>query len=102
LKNITKLAILVGLALQFGGHPVDARIIGWDYCIERGHPLTFYGYRYGWPIPVVEVGQTWGCLSIPSTDIMVHTHGLLFSSLFWATVIWVLESYWPTGVGKNG
>lgn len=101
MKNITKLAILVGLFLQLGGHPVQVEEWGWDYCTEVGHPFTFYGYKFGWPVPVIQVGQVWGCLTTPNQWASFMVGGLLFSTLFWATVIWVLESYWPIEVAKS-
>lgn len=101
MKNITKLAILVGIIFQFGGHPVQIEEWGWDYCTEVGHPFIFKGYKFGWPVPVATVGQVWGCLTTPHQWVVWSIGGLLFSSLFWTTVTCILEFYYPTGVAES-
>ena len=95
MKNIIKLAIIVGILLQLGGHPVESKVVGWDYCTEEGHPFIFNGYKFGWPIPVITVGQIWGCLTTPNQWIEFSMSGMIGTPIFWAVVFWILESYWP-------
>lgn len=94
-KNITKLAILVGLLLQVCGHPVEEEEVGWDWCVEGGHPFIFMGYKFGWPIPIIHIGEIWGCLSTPHRDMSVDPGGLIGTALFWLVVIKIFETYWP-------
>ena len=94
-KNITKLAIILGLLLQVGGHPVKHEMVGWDYCTEEGHPFDFVGYRFGWPIPLIRVGQIWGCLSTPNQWVDVDWGVLPWDISFWLVVLNILERWWP-------
>ena len=96
MRNIIKLAIIVGILLQLGGHPVESKVVGWDYCIRDGHQFLYKGYKFGFPIPVVIVGQIWGCTTIPNQWVEYSWPGLIGTTIFWITVFWILESYWPT------
>ena len=98
MRIINKWMVFAVLALQFIGHPMESKIIGWDYCIEVGHPFWFYCFKFGWPIPGVIVNQIWGCLSTPNQWVEFSWPGLIGTIVFWITVFWILESYWPVWI----
>jgi len=95
MMRATKCILILCVVLNLVGHPIESKIIGWDYCIEEGHPFWLYIFKFGWPIPGVIVNQIWGCLSTPNQWVEFSWPGLIGTTVFWITVFWILESYWP-------
>jgi len=95
MMRATKYILILCVILNFLGHPIESKIIGWDWCVEDGHPFWLYVFKFGWPIPVVEYNQIWGCLSTPHDWFEFSWPGLIGSQIFWIVAIWIIDTYWP-------
>lgn len=95
MMRATKYILILCVVLNFLGHPTERKVIGWDYCTEEGHPFWLYVWRFGWPIPVIEISQIWGCTTTPNQWIEFSWPGLIGSQIFWIVTIWIINTYWP-------
>ncbi len=94
MMRVTKYLLIVCVVLNFLGHPMESKVVGWDYCTEEGHPFILNVYKFGFPIPGVIVNQIWGCLSTPNQWVEYSWPGIIGTSVFWTTVFWIL-TFWP-------
>jgi len=97
MMRATKYILIACVVLNFLGHPTERKVIGWDYCTEEGHPFWLYVWKFGWPIPVVEISQIWGCTTTPNQWIEFSWPGLIGSQIFWIVAIWIIDTFWPSG-----
>lgn len=95
MKRITRWMIFAFLVLQVLAYGTETKIIGWDYCTEEEHPFILIVFKFGFPIPGIIVNQIWGCLSTPNQWVELSWPGIIGTTIFWITVFWILESYWP-------
>jgi len=101
MKNIIKLAIVVGLLLQISD-PIltgGGREIGRGEC-GGGHPMIIYGYNYGWPAPFILVSEAWSCITPATVSrwISFDMVGLIISLVAWVSWLSILERFWPVGI----
>lgn len=68
-------------------------IVGWDWCVEQGHPFTNYGYSFGFPFSFARVGLTYGCLTTPHTTVNFNVFGLFANGCLWFLIAVVLWEY---------
>ena len=59
------------------GQIVKGEIVGWDYCVEQGHSIEFYGRVYGWPAGIVMIGKNYGCTTLGNASTRIIWEGLL-------------------------
>ena len=77
--------------LNFWGVIPRTEIVGWDWCIEEGHPFFAYIYTLGFPIKYIEISFVYGCLSTPNIFWEID-HAAPYGDLaFWITVIWIVS-----------
>lgn len=96
MMRATKYILIVCVVLNFLGHPIVTKTVGWDYCTEEGHPFVLWVWKFGFPIPGVVVNQRWGCLSTPYQWVELSWPGLIGTLVFWIVAIWIIDTYWPT------
>ncbi len=95
MMRATKYILILCVVLNLLGHPMESKVVGWDYCTEDGHPFVLNVYKFGWPIPVVEYIHIWGCLATPNSLLEFSWSGLIGSQIFWIVAIWIIDTYWP-------
>ena len=96
MMRATKYILIICVVLNFLGHPIESKVIGWDYCTEEGHPFWFNVFKFGWPIPVIIVNQIWGCLSTPNQWVEFSWPGIIGTTVFWIVAIWIIDTFWPS------
>ena len=104
MKNITKLAIVVGLLLQISDPLLTGggREIGRGEC-GGGHPMDIYGYNYGWPAPFILVEEAWSCITPPTCSrwIGVDVVAFIISLVAWVAWLNIIEGFWPVVEGGH-
>ena len=92
MKKIILVEIVIIVILQFAGVLfTHSEIVGWDYCIEAGHPFVAYSYNLGFPFRFMEIKLIYGCLSMPQIERNIDHNAPISNIVFWASVIWIIS-----------
>ena len=96
MKDVTKLAIVVGLLLQIGPFLTGGKVVGRGEC-GGGHPMDIYGYNYGWPAPYFLLKEAFSCVTPVTVSRWMAVDGMAFfiSLVAWVTWLSIIERFWP-------
>ena len=92
MKKIILIEIVIIVILQFAGVLFTrSEIVGWDYCIEEGHPFVAYSYNLGFPFRFMEIKLIYGCLSTPHIERDIDYFAPISNIIFWSSGILILS-----------
>lgn len=93
MKNISKLAIILGLLLQVAGHPIKS---DWDLVaipFEDHPPPLRTEYKFMWPVPAIFIASVEGCTTSIHVESNILAWAVLYDIIFWLVVFYILERW---------
>jgi hypothetical protein len=84
-RKSVKIILVFSIVIQFAvGLMVKSEIVGWDYCIEGGHPFVMYSRSFGFPFRYIKIKLIYGCLTTPHIETDIDHSAPVYNLVLWA------------------